>query len=115
MNANRLQIEKVLTNLIENGIEAMHDTEARARTIAVTVRTTADPGMAQVTVLDEGPGIDADTLNHIFEPFFTTKARGLGMGLAISRAIVEAHGGQLWVESIPGAGAGFHFTLPFAS
>jgi signal transduction histidine kinase len=70
--------------------------------------------MAQVTVHDSGPGIDPQTLHRIFDPFFTTKPKGLGMGLAISRAIIELHGGQLWVESEPGSGASFHFTLPFA-
>ncbi len=112
--ANRLQVEKVLINLVENSIEAMRDAGVDAQTIAVTVRTSADAAMAQVTVTDKGPGIDRETLRRIFDPFFTTKPKGLGMGLAISRTIIEAHGGQLWVETDPGAGATFHFTLPFA-
>jgi len=111
---NRLQVEKVLINLIENSIEAMHDAGISSRYVAVMVRTTADEAMAQVTVTDSGPGIDKQTLHRIFDPFFTTKPKGLGMGLAISRAIIESHGGQLWVDSQPGAGASFHFTLPFA-
>jgi PAS domain S-box-containing protein len=112
--ANRLQVEKVLINLVENSIEAMRDAGVDAQAIAVTVRTSADAAMAQVTVTDKGPGIDRETLRRIFDPFFTTKPKGLGMGLAISRTIIEAHGGQLWVETDPGAGATFHFTLPFA-
>lgn len=114
VSANRLQLKKVLVNLIENGIEAMRDAGISARSIAIAVSTHADGTMAQVTVRDSGPGIDAHTLHRIFEPFFTTKPKGLGMGLAISRAIIESHGGQLWVESEPGSGASFHFTLPFA-
>ncbi len=114
VRANRLQVEKVLANLIRNGVEAMHDAGIGTRSITLAVRTNADVGMAQVTVRDSGPGIDAETLHRIFDPFFTTKPGGLGMGLAISRAIIESHGGQLWVESEPGAGASFHLTLPFA-
>jgi PAS domain S-box-containing protein len=114
VSANRLQVEKVLVNLIRNGVEAMRDAGISTRSITLTVRTNADAGMAQVTVRDSGPGIDAQTLHRIFDPFFTTKPKGLGMGLAISRAIIESHGGQLWVESEPGSGASFHLTLPFA-
>jgi PAS domain S-box-containing protein len=112
VNANRLQVEKVLVNLIENSIEAMRESGLGKLAIAVTVRTNADADMAQVTVSDNGPGIDSQTLHRVFDPFFTTKPKGLGMGLAISRSIIEAHGGRLWVESEPGAGASFHFTLP---
>lgn len=111
---NRLQVEKVLINLIENSIEAMRDAGISSRCITVLVRTLADEAMAQVTITDSGPGIDKQTLHRIFDPFFTTKPKGLGMGLAISRTIIESHGGQLWVDSQPGAGACFHFTLPFA-
>ncbi|WP_170285877.1 PAS domain S-box protein [Propionivibrio limicola] len=115
VTANRLQVEKVLVNLIENSIEAMREAGISAQAITVTVRTGADDVMAQVTITDRGPGIDRQTLHRIFEPFFSTKPKGLGMGLAISRAIIEAHGGQLWVDSEAGAGASFHFTLPFAA
>jgi len=114
VRGNRLQVEKVLINLIENSIEAMQQAGISSRSIDVIVRTAADQAMAQVTVTDSGPGIDTETLHRIFDPFFTTKPKGLGMGLAISRTIIESHGGQLWVDSQPGAGASFHFTLPFA-
>ncbi len=114
VKANRLQVEKVLINLIENGVEAMREGGASPASITVTVSTHKDGSMAQVTVRDSGPGIDAQTLHRIFDPFFSAKPNGLGMGLAISRAIVEAHGGRLWAESAPGSGASFHFTLPFA-
>lgn len=115
VSANRLQVEKVMLNLIRNGFEAMREGGIDARSIRIAVRTSADGSMAQVTVRDSGPGIDDATMHRIFDPFFTTKPKGLGMGLAISRAIVESHGGRLWVESGPGTGASFHFTLPFAS
>ena len=112
--ANRLQVEKVLVNLIQNGVEAMRDAGVNPSFLTIAARTAADGRMAHVTVSDSGPGLDEQTLHRVFDPFFTTKASGLGMGLPISRAIVEAHGGQLWVESDPGMGASFHFTLPFA-
>ncbi|MGB0126579.1 MAG: PAS domain S-box protein [Rhodocyclaceae bacterium] len=114
VRANRLQVEKVLGNLIDNGIEAMQEAGIAPASLTVAVRAFSDSGMAHVTVQDRGGGIDAVTLHRIFDPFFTTKTRGLGMGLAISRTIVEAHGGQLWCESEAGAGASFHLTLPFA-
>jgi signal transduction histidine kinase len=70
--------------------------------------------MAMVSVIDTGPGIDRDTLKRIFNPFFTTKSRGLGVGLSISRALIEANGGRLWIDPDYKQGARFHFTLPFA-
>lgn len=115
VNANRLQVQKVLENLIQNGIEAMDDDGSDDGIVSVTVSGVPEANMAHVTVRDSGPGIDAHALEQVFEPFYTTKPTGLGVGLAISRAIVEEHGGQLWVESEPGAGASFHLTLPFAS
>jgi len=69
--------------------------------------------MAHVTVQDNGPGLDPETTKRVFEPFFTTKTRGIGMGLAISRALIEANGGLLWLEPNT-MGATFHFTLPLA-
>jgi signal transduction histidine kinase len=68
----------------------------------------------EVTVRDNRPGIPADALRRVFEPFFTTKPEGLGMGLAISRGIIEAHGGRIWAENDPAGGAVFTFTLPVA-
>lgn len=71
--------------------------------------------MAHVTVQDSGPGLDPETAKRVFEPFFTTKPTGIGMGLAISRALIEANSGKLWLEPNNQFGATFHFTLPFAS
>lgn len=117
VQANYLQVKKVLLNLLYNGIEAMRAAGVATAAITITVRTGTFAGgdMAQVTVQDSGPGLDAETAQRIFEPFFTTKPRGMGLGLAISRALIEAHGGQLWLDSESSSGAAFHFTLPFAA
>ena len=113
--ANELHVKKVLINLIQNGIEAMSDLLQPDRQVTLTVRTLPDGGMAHVSVSDNGPGIDAEQARRIFSPFYTTKPGGIGMGLAVSRALVEAQGGQLWADPAAGPGATFHFTVPFAS
>ena len=112
--ANRLQIEKVLVNLLQNGVDAMRAAGLRDASLAMAISTRSDGAMAHLTLRDSGPGLDAETAARIFDPFFSTKRTGLGMGLPISRAIVEANGGQLWLEAESKAGACFHFTLPFA-
>ncbi|HYZ87216.1 MAG TPA: ATP-binding protein, partial [Bryobacteraceae bacterium] len=71
-----------------------------------------DSDQVQVTIEDSGPGLDPKTMPRIFEPFYTTKAGGMGMGLSISRSIVENHGGRLWATANDGPGASFHFSLP---
>jgi PAS domain S-box-containing protein len=106
LRADRIQLQQVLVNLIRNGLEAAI---ASARP-ALQVRVFEVPGAVQVEVSDNGPGIDVP--EKIFEPFFTTKSSGMGMGLAICRSIVEAHGGRLWAEPNPGGGARLSFTLP---
>ncbi len=113
VQANCLQIEKVLATLLQNGVEAMREAGTKSPTVTLTLRAAQDGSMAQVTVADNGPGMDQQTVDRLFDAFFTTKPGGLGMGLPISRGIVEAHGGRLWAESAPGRGARFHFTLPF--
>ncbi|MGA8865170.1 MAG: PAS domain S-box protein [Gallionella sp.] len=112
---NRVHMHKVLLNLLHNGIEAMHEAGTPAPSIAVTVRTMENKSFAQVTVQDNGPGIRNEDVQRLFEPFFTTKGKGIGMGLAISRSLIEMNGGQLWVEPQQGSGATFHFSLPLAS
>ncbi len=109
--ADRIQIEQVLLNLIFNAMEAMQAADTRHRRVTVTLRAVGGDRV-QVTVSDNGPGIDAADAERLFRPFFSTKRQGMGMGLAISRSIIEAHSGRLWAE--PGAerGAVFHFTLP---
>lgn len=114
--ANRLQLQKVLINLIINGVDAMREADISPAKITIRVRTTVDHDMAMTTIQDSGPGMSAETAKRIFNPFFTTKSNGIGLGLAISRALIEAQGGRLWVDLESGeSGAVFHFTLPFAS
>jgi len=115
--ANGLQIQKVLVNLLQNGLESMQERGINAETMTVTTRCFADdPAMAQVTVCDSGKGVaDTTTLKKMFQPFYTTKATGLGMGLAISRSLIEAHGGKMWAEQNAGMGISVHFTLPFVT
>lgn len=115
VHANRLQVHKVLTNLIRNGVEAMQAGGIPAAEITVRVQTLKQKGMVLVTVQDKGPGLDDEMAKRVFDPFFTTKTYGIGMGLAISRALIEANGGELWADPVTGDGAVFHFTLPFAS
>ncbi|HUN91079.1 MAG TPA: ATP-binding protein [Burkholderiaceae bacterium] len=110
---NQMQIERVLVNLMRNSVEAMRAAGIESRSISITISTSAEEGMALVTVRDSGPGLDAATARRAFEPFFSTKPDGVGMGLAICRALVEANGGRLWLEPPDGQGATFHFTLPF--
>jgi two-component system, LuxR family, sensor kinase FixL len=109
---NPTQLQKVIVNLLRNGIEAVHGTGVPIADIQVTVRTLKDSNMAQVTIQDNGPGLSEEVTKRIFEPFFTTKPQGIGMGLSISRALVEASGGQLWFDPNSKTGAIFHFTLP---
>jgi PAS domain S-box-containing protein len=110
VRADRVQLQQVLMNLMVNGMEAMGETGG-----VLLIRTQPAEGGLAVSVSDTGVGIPADKIEHIFSAFVTSKAAGTGMGLAISRTIVESHGGRLWAESDPGAGATFHFTLPAAS
>jgi len=115
VQASRLQIEKVLVNLVCNGADAMRAAGVSPQSITITVRAAAEHDMAQVTVCDAGPGLSEEAARRVFTPFYTTKPSGIGMGLAVSRALVEANGGRLWTEPAPGRGGIFHFTLPFAS
>jgi PAS domain S-box-containing protein len=105
---DRVQLQQVLINLIMNGIEAMRTVTDRPRKLNIKSVKHADGVLVQVQ--DSGIGFDSDLVDRIFEPFFTTKAQGIGMGLSISRSIVESHGGRLWAESGPN-GALFQFIL----
>ncbi len=106
---DKVQIEQVMLNLMHNGIDAMANQEKRVLTISVGLTGTSE---VQITVRDTGPGLDADQTERIFDAFYTTKPEGMGMGLAISRSIIEAHGGRLWATAELDQGATFHFTLP---
>ena len=113
VRGDRVQVQQVLLNLILNGMDALHGTRLEDRRIDVTARVDGAQHM-EIAVGDAGHGIPADTLARIFDPFFTTKPNGMGIGLAVSRTIVEAHGGRLWAENRNGGGAAFRFTLPIA-
>jgi signal transduction histidine kinase len=104
-------LQQVLINLMMNAFEAMRAVTNRSRELLVSTATSN--GNVLVEVQDSGKGIDPQQRERIFEPFFTTKPLGIGIGLSISRSIVESHGGSLWVTSSSG-GARFHFTLPEA-
>jgi signal transduction histidine kinase len=111
ITADRVQLQQVLMNLMLNGIEAMKETGG-----ALTIKTgQGDGGQVLISVSDTGIGLPAGRADEIFNAFFTTKPQGSGMGLAISRSIVESHGGRLWATSHDGRGATFHFNLPAAS
>jgi len=108
---DRVHIQQVLLNLILNGMDAMNDIPKSRRSLVVGVQKTRNDNL-QVSVSDCGAGIDPDHAVHLFEPFFTTKANGMGMGLAISKTIIEAHGGDIWVASRGAEGTTFTFLLP---
>ena len=110
VSGDRVQLQQVLLNLILNGAEAMSAVEERARDLVI--RTHPEEGAnVRVEVIDSGAGIDPGQLNKIFDAFYTTKAGGMGMGLSISRSIVENHGGRLSARPNDGHGATFQFTV----
>lgn len=112
VRANRMQITKVVLNLLGNAAQAMNAAQMAQRKIWIDAVLVQDETAVEVSVRDAGPGIIAGQELAIFQPFVTTKAHGLGMGLAISRALIEAHEGKLWLQAHAGPGALFHFTLP---
>jgi signal transduction histidine kinase/FixJ family two-component response regulator len=107
-NADRVQLQQLLMNLMLNGIEAMRETGGE---LTIASKTTTD-GQLLISVSDSGVGLRVDQAERIFDAFFTTKPQGTGMGLSISRRIIESHGGRLWASPKPGRGACFQFTLP---
>lgn len=110
---DRVHLQQVLLNLILNAMDAVGSMPKAQRQVTVRAEATVD-GKLQVKVSDRGPGISPDDATRIFEPFFTTKPEGMGMGLAISRTIIEAHGGDIWVETNALRGTIFTFTIPRA-
>jgi PAS domain S-box-containing protein len=107
---DRIQLQQVILNLINNAIEAMSGVNDGPRELQVGSAKDPSQGV-RVAVRDSGPGLDPESLNHIFTAFYTTKPQGMGMGLAISRSIVEAHGGRLWATANHDRGATFQFTV----
>ena len=107
--ADRVQLQQVFMNLMLNGIDAMKET---TRAGELTITSQVEHGQVQVSVSDNGVGLRPEQADKIFKAFFTTKDNGTGMGLPISRSIIESHGGHLWATGVPGGGATFQFTLP---
>jgi PAS domain S-box-containing protein len=125
VRANRNHFHKAMLNLLHNAVEAMMEAGVERPAITLIVRTRVEENVAQVTVQDNGPGIKKADLQRLFDPFFTTKDKGIGMGLAVSRSLIEENGGQLWVDPQDAgqlwlypqemSGATFHLSLPFVS
>jgi signal transduction histidine kinase/PAS domain-containing protein len=107
--ADRVQLQQVFMNLMLNGIDAMKEASGRSE---LTIKSEADDGQVLISVSDTGAGLSPKQAEHIFRAFFTTKDNGTGMGLPISRSIIESHGGHLWAAGASGRGATFQFTLP---
>jgi two-component system sensor kinase FixL len=108
---DRVQVQQVLVNLLRNAMDAMQEAPRRELTISILP---SGAEMVEVAVADTGPGISDEIRPKLFQPFVTSKEHGMGVGLSISRTIIESHGGQLWAEPNAGGGAIFRFTVPAA-
>ena len=113
VSGDPVHLQQVLLNLVLNALDAVADQPADRRQVTVRAQRLGEHEV-EVAVSDLGPGIAPGRIGHLFEPFFTTKPNGMGIGLSISRTIVEAHGGRIWAENNVGEGATFRFTLPMA-
>lgn len=111
VQGDRVHLSQVLINLLINAMDAVDDLENARRRVVLHARTNAQ-GWIEIGVADAGPGVPAEAMKKLFEPFFTTKPTGMGMGLAISRTIIEAHDGRLWAENNPETGATFWLAMP---
>ncbi len=114
VRGDRVQLQQVILNLLMNAFDAMKDAPAAERKVVVRAQA-KDAGIVEISVRDRGTGLTGDSLSKIFQPFYTTKRDGLGMGLPISRSILEAHGGGLWAKNNLDRGATFYFTVPAIS
>ena len=114
VTANRVQIEQVLVNLVRNSLEAFEHTKTVDGRVDIQTRLLPN-GMIEVIVTDNGPGIDTAMAGKMFDQFQTSKKTGMGIGLSLSRSIIEDHGGKLWVDENHQNGALFGFELPFSN
>ena len=108
---DRVQLQQVLLNLIMNGVDAMSTLEGRPRELVIKAQND-EGGQVRVEVRDSGVGLDEESTQKIFDPFYSTKPAGMGMGLSISRSIIQNHGGRIWATPNDGPGTTFHFTVP---
>jgi PAS domain S-box-containing protein len=111
VEANRIEIEQVLINLVRNGLEAIGNAKVNGGRVTLQTRMLSDD-QVEVTVSDNGPGVNPEMIDYIFHPFHTNKATGMGIGLTLSHTIIEAHGGKLWIDKDYQNGALFGFELP---
>ena len=111
VNVDRVQLQQVVLNLVMNAMDALADAAGKQREIVIRSSTSAENEIL-VSVEDCGPGVNPEAIDKIFDPFFTTKPQGIGVGLSISRSIIESHEGRLWSTPNPNGGAIFQFTLP---
>ena len=111
MKGDRIQIQQVILNLLHNASDAMRDVHDRPRQLLIKTETD-DSENVQLTVRDTGIGFSANAANRIFESFYTTKDDGMGIGLSISRSIIDAHRGRLWATANDGPGCSFTFSIP---
>jgi C4-dicarboxylate-specific signal transduction histidine kinase len=114
ISGDRVQLQQVILNLLLNAADAMAEIEGRPRTLRIQTQIDGSDNV-KLLVRDSGVGLDPRGIEKLFEAFHTTKAHGLGIGLAISRSIIESHKGQLWATANDGPGATFGFSIPSAS
>jgi PAS domain S-box-containing protein len=111
VNGDRIQLQQVILNLLRNGADAMSGIDDRPRVLVITTQRDGDDGV-RLSVRDTGAGVDPERMGRLFEAFYTTKEDGMGIGLSVSRTIIESHGGRLWAAAQEGPGATFAFSLP---
>jgi len=111
VSGDRIQLQQVIMNLVRNAADAMEDIDNRPRLLLIG--TESDHGHVKLVVRDAGPGLGSGDPDLIFQAFYTTKSDGMGIGLSVSRSIIESHGGRLWAEVDDGPGASLSFILPY--
>jgi signal transduction histidine kinase len=108
---DRIQLQQVISNLLRNASEAMSEVDDRPRLLRIAIRPHPDDQVC-LSVADAGVGLDSEGMDRLFQPFYTTKGNGMGIGLSVSRSIIESHHGHLWAAPNEGPGATFSFSIP---